>query len=86
MLFHRGPMGDPADSHIATTYAMLAAQSLGLGSCWIGTSVVLNHHPQLKQKYRIPKDNEVTGMLVIGYPAVGMQRSLRRELASVDYV
>ena len=42
-LFHYGPMSGQADCHIAATYAMLAAESLGLGSCMLGTTEALNH-------------------------------------------
>ena len=51
LLFHHGPMADPADCHIAATYAMLAAESLGLGSCMLGTTAGLNHAKPFKAKY-----------------------------------
>ena len=44
ILFH----GDPGDSMIAATYAMLAAESLGLGSCMLGTTVALTQDKRLK--------------------------------------
>jgi nitroreductase/Pyruvate/2-oxoacid:ferredoxin oxidoreductase delta subunit len=86
MIFHRTPLSDPADAPVAMTYAMLSAQSLGLGTCWIGMIVAINHYPYLKRKYRIPEVNEVAGMLAIGYPAVTFQRSVRRQLVSVEFV
>jgi len=86
MIFHRTPLADGADAHIAMTYAMLAAESLGLGSCCIGMSVALNHYKDLKGKYRIHRESEVSGMLVIGYPAIKFQRTVRRQLASVEFV
>ena len=86
MIFHGTPLSDPADTHIAITYAMLAAESLGLGNCWIGTAIALDHYKQLKSKYGIPKDNKIGGMLVIGHPAVEYGRSVRRKLASVEWV
>ena len=36
LLFHQSPYADPVDGHIACTYAMIAAESLGLGTCMIG--------------------------------------------------
>ncbi|WP_406541434.1 nitroreductase family protein [Clostridium ljungdahlii] len=41
MYFHASPYADPADPYIPATYTMLAAQSLGLGSCMLGTPNVL---------------------------------------------
>ncbi len=85
MLFHHGPMADPADCHIAATYAMLAAESLGLGSCMLGTTVGLNQAKPFKQKYGIPPKNKIGLALVLGYSAETFHRGVRRQLASVKF-
>jgi len=85
MLFHHGPMADPADCHIAATYAMLAAESFGLGSCMLGTTAGLNHAKPFKQKYGIPAKNKIGLALVFGYPAETFRRGVRRQLASVKF-
>lgn len=85
LLFHHGPLSDPADAHIATTYAMLAAESLGLGSCMIGSSIALNYDKPLAAKLGIPAGNKVGLALILGHPAVSFRRSLRRQLASVTW-
>lgn len=85
LIFHSTPISDPADPHIAATYAMLAAEALSLGSCWIGTAVALNNARKVKEKYGIPAKQKVTGMLAIGHPAAFFKRSLRRELKSVNW-
>jgi len=86
LLFHYGPMSDQADAHIAATYAMLAAQSLGLGSCMIGTMVALNFDKPLKVKCGIPAENKVGLGLIVGHPVVAFHRGLRRQLGSVKYL
>lgn len=86
MLFHVGPMGDPADCAIVATYAMLAAESLGLGSCMLGTSAALTQDKRWKLKYGIPEENKVGVTLVFGYSAVEFRHGIRRRLASVKYV
>jgi nitroreductase/NAD-dependent dihydropyrimidine dehydrogenase PreA subunit len=86
MLFHYGPASDPFDCAIVATYATLAAESHGLGSCMLGTSVALNQNRQVKEKYGIPRENKVSVALVLGYPAVGFQAGVRRRLATVKYV
>jgi ferredoxin len=86
LLFHVGPMGDPADCAIVATYAMLAAESLGLGSCMLGTATALTQDKPLKAKYGIPPENKVGVALILGYPAVEFRHALRRRLASVKYV
>ena len=85
MLFHAEAMADPADCHIAATYAMIAAQSLGLGSCMLGTTAALAHAKPFKTKYGIPKGNKIGLGLVLGYPASTFQRGIRRKLASVEF-
>jgi ferredoxin len=85
LLFHHAPDDGPADCHIATTYAMLAAQSLGLGSCMLGTSAALEQDKAFKAKYGIPARNKMGLALTLGYPAVSYRRSLRRQLASVAF-
>lgn len=86
LLFHVGPMGDPADCAIVATYAMLAAESLGLGSCMLGTTVALTRDKRLKAKYGIPEQDKVGVSLVLGYPAAEFRHAIRRRLASVRYV
>jgi ferredoxin len=86
LLFHYGPTDDAADSHIASTYAMLAAESLGLGSCLLGTSAALNFDKQWKQKYNIPAENKIGLALCFGYPAVTYHSAVRRRLASVRFM
>jgi ferredoxin len=86
LLFHYGPTDDAADSHIATTYAMLAAESLGLGSCMIGSTEALGHDKKWRQKYGIPAENKIGLALTLGYPAVVYHSAIRRRLASVKIV
>ena len=84
LYFHATPYVDEADVGIAATYAMLAAESLGLGSCMIGSL-----HPffvrskELCQKYGIPQDNKHGIALVLGYPRHKYKHAIRRRFGSV---
>jgi ferredoxin len=86
MLFHHGPMADVADCHIAATYAMLATETLGLGSCLLGSAVGLNYDKKLKALYGIPSENKVGLAMSLGYPAVKFRRGVKRRLASVRFM
>jgi len=86
LLFHDGPTGDPTDAAIAATYAMLAAESLGLGSCMLGTTAALGHDAAFKAKYGIPKENKIGVALAIGHPEIKYHRGVRRRLAAVHFV
>jgi nitroreductase/NAD-dependent dihydropyrimidine dehydrogenase PreA subunit len=86
LLFHYGPTDDVAEVHIAATYAMLAVESLGLGSCMLGSSIAFNFDKKLKQKYGIPAENKIGLALPFGYPAVSYHSAIKRRLASVRFV
>lgn len=86
LLFHTSPYADAADAFIACAYAMLAAESLGLGSCMIGClAPPLSHKPALMRKYRIPVGHKPAIVLILGYPAVTFCRTLHRPFQSVTY-
>jgi len=86
LLFHLSPYADPADSAIAATYAMLAAESLGLGTCMIGTvGYVVGYTKGLKSKYGIPAGNKPGLVLLVGHSAVLYRRAVGRRFASVTY-
>lgn len=86
LLFHRSPYSEPADSHVAATYAMLAAEAMGLGTCMIGlVSPFLVRDKKLMRKYGIPKGNEPMIVLLMGHPGVRFKKGLRRSFSSVDY-
>lgn len=72
---------------IAMTYAMIAAEASGLGSCIIGMiPPAIQNSKKLREKLEIPKDNEVLGCLVLGWPKVTYNRSIPREFKSVKWM
>jgi nitroreductase/Pyruvate/2-oxoacid:ferredoxin oxidoreductase delta subunit len=86
LLFHASPYADPVDGSIACTYAMLAAASLGLGTCIIGTvAYALERDQVLKEKWGIPPENKVAITMILGHPAFPYARGIRRSFASVSY-
>ena len=86
LLFHQSPYADPVDGHIACTCAMIAAESLGLGTCMIGTvSFALQREKKLKMKWGIPAENSVSLAMILGHPAFRFRRGVRRRFASVSY-
>lgn len=87
MYFHASPYADPVDPHIPATYAMLAAQSLGLGSCMLGTpNILLNFFGRkVKEKYGIAAKNKSGLMVIFGYPDIHYSFSLKRRLANIKY-
>lgn len=84
MIFSKSPYADAADPVIAATYAMIAAESMGLGACMNGmVGAFLARDKKMKAKYRMPKDTKPIITLTIGYPAVKYHRALRRRFGEV---
>lgn len=68
------------DCNIWMTYAMLYAESLGLGSCVNGYLVSgIKHNQTIKQKLGIPKNHMIYSALLLGYPKYRFKREVFRE-------
>jgi ferredoxin len=86
LMFHTTPYGDSADAFIACTYAMLAAESLGLGTCMIGCSApVVGRRRNLMKKYGFPEGNSPKIVLIMGYHASPHRKAIRRSFQSMNY-
>ncbi len=62
------------DASIASIFLHLAAESLGLGSCWIQIRMRMHDQTKTSQEYvqkllNIPENLNVESMIAIGYPA-----------------
>lgn len=85
-IFHHSAYAGAEDATIACTYAMLAAESLGLGSTMIGSAPpILQRNKALREAYGIPVGNMPALALIVGYPAVPFRRSIRRHFTSVRF-
>jgi ferredoxin len=87
--FYGSPFTDPADPLIAATYAMLAAESLGLGTCLLG-----GVHPFIQSGSAAAKFRKNQGIryksregiiLITGYPAVQYKMGIQRTFANIDF-
>ena len=75
------------DPTIAFTYGMLAAHSLGLGSCWVGFAIqALFKNKKLKRSLGIGDDMIVAGVMTLGYPAVQYHRTPPRNSLEVSWI
>jgi len=87
--FYGSPYCDPADPIIAATYAMITAESLGLGACMLGAI-----HPliqsgrsarKLRKKHGIKSTSREGLFLIMGHPSVAYRKGIKRTFASVTY-
>ena len=71
----------------ACSFATMAAETLGLGSCMIGTvPPALQGDRKLKTKWGIPEKNFPSVAMTLGYPAVKFRNGIRRRFKSVEYI
>ena len=86
MYFYGSAYSDPADPYIAATYAMLAGESLGLGSCTLGfPGYAMKYGKKLRQKYGLPRKIQPGIVIIFGYPEFRYKRALKRRLAGVRH-
>ena len=58
---------------IVMTYANIAAQSLGIGTCWIGLAqLMIEENPAIKKSLKI--HGKCYGVLTLGYPSLCYKR------------
>ena len=87
LIFHHSPYADAIDATIACTYAMLAAESLGLGSTIIGGAPpILQRNKGLCRRLCIPEANTPSVTMILGHPAVNFRKTIRRRFAHVDTI
>ncbi len=87
MYFYGSPYADPADPIIAATYAMIAAESLGLGTCMLGTVHPLIQNGRkaklFRQKYGIKFTSREGLFVIFGYSAVKYKKGVKRTFANI---
>ncbi len=87
LIFHHSPYAEPADAIIACTYAMLAAESMGLGSTMIGGAPpILQRDKALCQRLGIPSGNIPAISLILGHPATHFRHAVKRRFSSLGTV
>lgn len=88
MYFYGSPYTDPADPVVAATYAMIAGESMGLGTCMLGAI-----HPMIqygkkarrfREKYGIKYASREGLFVIFGYPSVKYNKGIKRTFASIS--
>jgi len=74
----------PNDAGVVMTHGMLAAQALGLGTCWIGIAQRIFQKRKLRKHFKVPKGYNVYGVLAVGVPALTYQRAPPRRALRIE--
>ena len=89
IIFHaeKGAEAHTNNSLIYSTYAMLAAHSLGLGATMIEIiSAAINKVKEVRNIFQIPEENEAVMSVIIGYPKYKYKRGVKRAMQEIDWI
>ncbi len=70
---------------LACENMMLAAHSLGLGSCWVGFGSMVTDDEEVKRILALRDDETIFGPILLGYPEGHPERPTKKE-PSVNWV
>ena len=80
MIFaHPDAFSPQIDCALAAENMMLAARSLGIGSCWIGLASPLAQVPAVVNELGVPAEYKLVGSLIFGLPAKLNQEAPKRD-------
>lgn len=71
------------DCALAAENMMLAAQSLGIGSCWIGLAGGLGYDMEFLKEVGVPEGHKLIAPLIFGYPA---KQNLKAPARNADVI
>jgi nitroreductase len=87
MYFYGSPYTDPADPIVAATYAMLAGESFGLGTCMLGGVHPLIQNGKkaklFREKYGIKFPSREGLFVIFGYSKVKYLKGIKRSFAEI---
>jgi nitroreductase len=71
------------DCALAAENMMLAAQSLGIGSCWIGLAEGLGYDIEFLKEVGVPEGHKLIAPLIFGYPT---KQNLKAPARNADVI
>jgi nitroreductase len=71
------------DCSMAAQNMMLAAYTLGIGSCWIGTAVPAANDSNVKQRLGVSEYLDVHAAVIFGYPKGGFPKAPPKRPAEI---
>ncbi|MFW9923760.1 MAG: nitroreductase family protein [Candidatus Thorarchaeota archaeon] len=89
VIFHAPKKGTvPADNcNIVSNYFRIAAHSYKLGTCYIGYLIYYaKYNSRIPQMLKIPKENEIFQVLIVGYPKYKFRKYVARNPAKIEWL
>ena len=84
IVFVIGPAGGGAVScALACENMMIAAQSFGLGSCYVGFGAMVKGNPEVVEALELKDGEAIYGPILLGYPLTNPSEELSKALATL---
>ena len=83
ILYVLGPAKNSIGCAMACENIMLAAVSLGLGSCYDGFGAMVTHNPEIVQALELKDGERIYGPILLGYPKLDPSESQIRTFAEL---
>ena len=84
LYFYGTVYSDPADTAIAASLAMLAGESLGLGTCVLGfPGYIIRYSGALRKQLGLPKKIQPGLTVIFGYPKYHARNAVKRRFREV---
>ena len=75
------------DIHIAATYGILSAHSLGLGASIMDLiPPAINKKIELRKMFGLAENQDVIASIILGYPKYTFQRGIKRQIRNVWWI
>lgn len=87
VIFYGTELTDKEDWILAANQATLAAESLNLGTCFIGSiGGIMGNNQKLRKKYGISKTDKVGMGFILGYPSIKFRKTFQRNFKEVRFI
>jgi len=83
ILYVIGPTKNSIGCAMVCENIMLAAVSLGLGSCYDGFGAMITHNPEIVQALELKEGERIYGPILLGYPKLNPSESQIRTFAEL---
>jgi len=75
------------DAGISATHMLLMAETLGLGTCFVGFLIcAMDYSEELREVLKIPPDHRAYIAFTVGYPAVDFLKLVARKPAKIEWI
>jgi nitroreductase len=84
IIFVLGPANDAVSCALACENIMIAATSLGLGSCYVGFGSIIRGDADVVKTLDLKDDEAVYGPILLGYPKIDPSEALSSALRYIE--